>query len=174
MGHTGTSHPHSHGWGSPRQQSRQPTGYSSCPGQKDVRFLTAPISSIRLMARASWETLWPDPCGDSQGNKLRDSQGPLCPQESLPAPPNGPTLLGSSLPQAGSWKEDKAHVAEHGGCWPESPGASVPVLTAGATSGSQHCSHSPSAPLTVCPSTPWPTMLTSQALTAMDLSVICS
>lgn len=59
-----------------RWQSGRTDGYSSCPSQKNVRFLTAPISSIRLMARASWETLWPDPCGDSQGSKLRDSQGP--------------------------------------------------------------------------------------------------
>lgn len=42
----------------------QTHGCSSCPSQKKVRFLTAPISSIRLMARASWETLWPDPAMD--------------------------------------------------------------------------------------------------------------
>lgn len=57
------------------QQGEQTDGFSSCPSQKYVRFLTAPISSIRLMARASWETLWPDHCGDSQGSKLRNFLG---------------------------------------------------------------------------------------------------
>lgn len=68
------------------------------------------------MAKASWETLWPEPCGGSQGSKLRDDGD-------IPGPPTAPHP-GSSLPRAASEKQGHL-VAESRGRWPGSP---VPVL----------------------------------------------
>lgn len=95
MGHQEPPQPR---MGSFRRQSGQMGGYSFCPSQKNVRFLTTPISSIRLMAKASWETLWPDPCGDSQESRLRDSQGPPRPKEHSLMLPTAPALLGAPCP----------------------------------------------------------------------------
>lgn len=61
-GQDGTRYPHSHRWGGSGSRERS-SGWLRLT-QKEVRFLTAPMSSIRLMARASWDTLWPDPAMD--------------------------------------------------------------------------------------------------------------
>lgn len=118
-----------------RWQSREPRCYSSHPSQKYVRFLTAPISSIRLMAIASWETLWPDPCGDSQG-KMRGSTLSL-ENSSSPSPWFQASWEFSSL----CWLSDRRQKScgKSRGCQLWCPDAQVPALILKTTSRATLC-----------------------------------